>query len=277
MAGWVAIYLIPSPILMVVGAILISILLAAVAALLLLRLHTVYFAIVSLAMGQMLFWMAREPAYAITGGENGLTQIPIDPLFGMFDLAARLPEFLRTFVPDYMYLMIAVGFVLTVVFVNRVLKSPYGLIFKGIRENETRTSFVGLSTWKYKFSAFLMSAAISGLAGGLATLHNNFVGIRRLLWEASGDVVVITVLGGIGSLAGPVLGAFVYLWFEGVVNTFDVIGEAWQLMLAIVFTAIVWRYPGGIWAMLSGVTGFVRSRTESSTREPAVEPQGGDD
>jgi branched-chain amino acid transport system permease protein len=279
MAAWVAQYFVDFPIAMLVGAVLISLVLASLAALVLLRLHTVYFAIVTLAIAQMMFSMAVEPAYALTGGTNGLTGVPVGDLLGTVSLSERLPMFLSELMGDYMYLLIAAGFVLTVAFIHRVLKSPYGLIFKGIRENETRTAFVGLSTWKYKFAAFLMSGAIAGLAGGLMTVNTKFVGVDSLFWTTSGDVVVMSVLGGLGTLAGPVIGAFVYLYFKGVVNSFETIGPFWQLMLATLFTVVVWRYSGGILGFFKAISRFLRRLTgaEETVAEPEAEIEGGGD
>jgi branched-chain amino acid transport system permease protein len=259
MAGWVALYSYGHPILMIVGGAVFAVVLAALVAPILLRLSTVYFAIVSLAMGQTLFWLSREPLNEWTGGENGLPRLTVEPIFG--DTLARdpLPGILGTLMGSYMYFLIAIVFVLVVVFVHRVLKSPYGLIFRAIRENETRTSFVGLNVWRYKFAAFLMSAGVSGLAGGLLTADKAFVGIRRLWWSASGDVVVMTVIGGLGTLFGPVIGAIVYLWFNGVVDGFAVVGKFWLMILAFVFTAIVWRYPDGTFGALRRLGRAIRS------------------
>jgi branched-chain amino acid transport system permease protein len=259
MAGWVALYSYGHPVLMIVGGAIFAVVLAALAAPILLRLNTVYFAIVSLAMGQSLFWLSREPLNAVTGGENGLPRLTVEPLFGETLTRDPLPGILGTLMGSYMYLLIAIGFVLVIVFVHRVLKSPYGLIFRAIRENETRSSFVGLDVWRYKFAAFLMSAGVSGLAGGLLTVDKAFVGVRRLWWSASGDVVVMTVIGGLGTLFGPVIGAIIYLWFNGIVDGFAVIGQFWLLILAFVFTTIVWRYPDGVFGVLTRLGRAIRS------------------
>lgn len=257
-AAWVAIYAHGDPILMLIGGVAFALILAFLTAFVLLRLHTVYFAIVTLAIAQMLFWFAREPFFFLTGGENGLSGISVEPLLGTINLRDPVPGIFGTLWVDYLYVFIAVLFVLVVMFITRVRKSPYGLIFKAIRENETRTTFVGLDVWRYKFAAYLLSGGVVGIAGALMTIESQFVGIRRLYWQASGDVVVITILGGLGTIAGPVIGAIVYLYFEGVVDGFARIGSYWLLMLAVAFTAVVWKYPSGFWGMIKEIGARIR-------------------
>jgi len=259
MAGWIAIYSYGHPVLMIIAGVIFAIAMAVVVAPILLRLHTVYFAIVSLAIAQSLFWLSREPLNEWTGGENGLTRMDVEPLFGDVAVAEELPNILGTLMGSWMYLLIAIGFVITIVTVNRIRKSPYGLIFQAIRENEKRSAFVGMNVWRYKFSAFVMSAGVTGLAGALLTVDKSFVGIRRLWWQASGDVVVMTVIGGLRTLFGPVAGAIVYMWFQGVVDGYETIGQYWLLMLAVMFTAIVWKYPAGIWGMFRQIGRYLRS------------------
>lgn len=261
-AALVSIHVYGDPILMLVAGTAFTILLAIITGAIALRLHAVYFAIITLAMGQLLYYLAQSPLRSITGGRNGLTGVRVEPLFGLIPLESRLPGVFEALWVNYEYLLIAVLFVLVIAFVNRVRKSPYGLIFRAIRENEQRTSFVGLNVWRYKFAAFLMSGAIVGLAGSLMTIESNFAGLASLYWLTSGEVVIITILGGVGSLFGPVLGAIIFFYFEGVVDGVPVIGRYWLLMLAVAFTAIVWKYPDGIWGMLKNVGSRVRSTLE---------------
>lgn len=246
------------PLLAIVVGVLFALVLAVVTPFILLRLHTVYFAIVTLAIAQMLYYVAREPLEEWTGGINGLSAERGD-LLGTIDLSEPLPGVLGTIWLDHMYVFIAVFFVGVVVFITRVRKSPYGLIFKAIRENETRAAFVGLDVWRYKFAGFVLSGFIVGIAGALLPMETFFTGVERLHWTTSGDLVMMTVLGGLGTIVGPIIGVIVFLYFEGVVNGWDLIGSYWLLMLAVAFTAVVWRYPDGLWGMATNVGSWVRS------------------
>lgn len=252
-----AIHVFNEPLLIVTVGVLSAIALGTVAAFILLRLHTVYFAIVALAIGQFLYFLANNPLEGITRGINGL-ELPRAPLLGIIDLDREYSGILGTLLVENLYVFVGVFFVAVVVFITRIRKSPYGLIFKAIRENETRASFVGLDVWRYKFAAFLLSAGITGLAGGLLAVNTQFAGVERLYWTISGDVVVMAVLGGLGTLAGPVIGTFVWFYFKGIVNGFPTIGNYWLLMLAVSFTAVVWAYPAGIWGMVTDLTAELR-------------------
>jgi branched-chain amino acid transport system permease protein len=277
-----AIHVFNDPLLIVVFGTLTAVALGAVAALILLRLHTVYFAIVSLAIGQFLYFLANNPLEPLTKGINGLS-ISREPLLGIVELEHQYGGLLGALVVNNIYIFIGGFFVGVVAFIARIRKSPYGLIFKAIRENETRAAFVGLNVWRYKFAAFVLSGAITGLAGSLMVIHTQFAGVERLYWAISGDVVVMAVLGGLGTLAGPVIGAFVWFYFEGIVNGMPVIGNYWLLLLALSFTAVVWVYPSGIWGIVTSLTAALREPKALASRvasrgsdAPGEESEGGD-
>lgn len=258
-SGLLAVHFTGSPLLMILVGTLSSAVLAVLVAPVVLRLHTVYFSIMTLAIAQMLYFLAREPLAEWTGGINGLTGIGVEPILGVIRLSEELPGFLDFFWSSYMYVLIAVCFFGVVALVTRIRKSPYGLLFKAIRENETRASFVGLDVWRYKFAAILLSGVIVGFAGSLMPLEQQFTGVGKLYWETSGYIVMIVVLGGLGTIAGPVVGVGIFLYFRQVVNGLPVIGSWWLLLLAIAFTAIVWQYPDGAWGMITNVTKRLRS------------------
>lgn len=245
------------PLLILVVGVLSAVVLGIVAAVILLRLHTVYFAIVALAIGQFLYFLANNPLEELTQGINGL-DVARTPLLGVVDLDHRYGGLLGMFIVDNLYLFVGVFFVAVVAFITRIRKSPYGLIFKAIRENETRATFVGLDVWRYKFVALLLSGAITGLAGGLMAIQTQFAGVERLYWTISGDIVVMVVLGGLGTLAGPVIGVFIWFYFQTIVNGMPTIGDYWLLMLATAFTTVVWVYPNGIWGMITDATAELR-------------------
>jgi branched-chain amino acid transport system permease protein len=258
-SGLFAVHVTGSPLLMIVVGTLFGAVLAALVAPIVLRLHTVYFSIMTLAIAQMLYYLAREPLAEWTGGINGLTGISIEPLLGAIRLASPLPGFFYVIWSDYMYLLLAVVLFGVVALVTRIRKSPYGLLFKAIRENETRASFVGLDVWRYKFAAILLSGIIVGLAGSLMPIEQQFTGVGKLYWETSGYIVMIVVLGGLGTLAGPIIGVIIFLYFRQVVNGLPIVGSWWLLLLAVAFTAIVWRYPDGAWGMITNATSRLRS------------------
>ncbi|MFP8951931.1 branched-chain amino acid ABC transporter permease [Natrialbaceae archaeon A-arb3/5] len=261
-AALTSIHFYGDPILMLVVGTLFTILLAVITGVIALRLHTVYFSIITLAMGQLLYYIATSPLRPITGGRNGLTGIQVEPLFAMFHLQMPLPGIFGTLWVNYEYLLIGGLFIAVVTFVNRVRRSPYGLLFQAVRENEQRASFVGVNIWRYKFAAYVMSGAIAGLAGSLMTIESQFAGLGSLYWMTSGDVVIMTILGGVGTLFGPVLGAIIFLYFQSVVDGFQTVGPYWLLMLAIVFTVIVARYPTGIWGMIKQLGAAIRAKAE---------------
>ena len=258
-SGLLSVHFTGSPLLMILVGTLAGAVLAALVAPVVLRLHTVYFSIMTLAIAQMLYYLAREPLGEWTGGINGLTGIRVEPVFGMIRLSTPLPGVFGTLWSSYNYLLYALIFLGVVMLIARIRKSPYGLLFKAIRENGTRASFVGLDVWRYKFAAVLISGTIVALAGSMMPVEQQFTGVGKLYWETSGYIVMIAVLGGLGTIAGPIVGVFIFLYFRQVVNGLPVIGSWWLLLLAIAFTAIVWKYPDGAWGMITNGTKRLRS------------------
>lgn len=159
------------------------------------RRQGIYFAMITLALAQMFFFFCLQVPF--THGEDGIQAVPRGHLFGIIDLNDTMT----------MYFFVLAIFVLGMVLIWRFVNSPFGMILKAIRENENRAISLGYATAQYKLGAFVMSAALSGLAGGLKALVMQFATLTDVDWHMSGQVVLMTLIGGIGTLLGPVLGA----------------------------------------------------------------------
>ena len=212
-----------------------------------LRRGGIYFAILTLTFGQMAFYLAASPLAFLTNGENGFTAVDIGPLFGVVDLGQPLPGVVGMLPGSTLYLFVGVVAVACVAAANRILHSPYGIVFRAIRENEQRAEFVGLDVWRYKLMAFVISAAFAGIAGSLFAIEGNYVPLDSLYWTASGEIVIMTVLGGVGSLFGPLFGAGIYLYIEFIVSGMESIGPFWHLILGVVFVLVIVLFPTGVW------------------------------
>jgi branched-chain amino acid transport system permease protein len=143
-----------------------------------------------------------------------------------------------------MYFMTLVFFVAVYLGLHRLINAPLGHAFIGIRENEPRMAAIGYSTRAYKLLAFTIAGAIAGLAGGLYVIYNGFISSDAVYWTASGDILIMTMLGGAGTLIGPPIGAAVFLLMKNVVSSYS---EHWLLIIGIAFICCVMFFPGGIW------------------------------
>lgn len=251
------------PLVMVLIGTAVAMLLAWVIGWISLRRGGIYFAILTLAFGQMIYYIFLAPLAGTTGGENGFTGVEVDPLFGVIDLQDSVPFVPGAFVENWMYVLAGVALVLAVVVGYRILNSPYGVVLRAIRENEQRAEFVGLNVRRYKLMSFVVSGAFAGVAGSLYAIQRSYVPIENTLrWTVSGDIVVITVLGGVGSLFGAVFGAGLYMYVANIVSGMEGIGPFWHLILGIVFIAVVVVMPRGIWGGIS----FVRRKVADAIR-----------
>ncbi|WP_279480836.1 branched-chain amino acid ABC transporter permease [Aureimonas sp. SK2] len=159
------------------------------------RRQGIYFSMITLALSQMFFFFCLQAPF--TGGEDGLQGVPRGLGLGIFDLNQPLAI--------YFYVLAVVLIGLFAIW--RIVHSPFGMILKSIRENETRATSLGLSVGSYKLAAFVMSAGLAGLAGGLKALVFQFATLTDVSWQMSGEVILMTLLGGIGTMAGPLVGA----------------------------------------------------------------------
>jgi branched-chain amino acid transport system permease protein len=159
------------------------------------RRQGIYFAMITLALSQMVFFVALQAPF--TGGEDGIQSVPQGRLFGLFDLSDSL---------TFYYVVLAI-FGLGFFIIWRIVNSPFGQILKAIRENEPRAISLGYRVDAYKLTAFVMSAALTGLAGGTKALVFQLASLTDIQWQMSGEVILMTLLGGIGTLVGPLVGA----------------------------------------------------------------------
>lgn len=262
-AGWVIVNVTAAPLVALLAGTIVAVLLSWLIGWLSLRRGGIYFAILTLAFGQMIYYTALGPAAEITGGDNGLTGVDPGELLGLVALDSELPSVAGTLLGNWVYVLIATMLVLSVVAVLRILNSPYGTVFRAIRENEQRAEFVGLNTWRYKLMAFVLSGTFAGVAGALFAIHSQYVPLSSLYWQTSGDVVIMTVLGGVGTLFGPIFGAGLYLYVEVIVGNghpFSWLVPYWHLVLGIVFVAVVVLLPEGLWGGIRNLRGWIGGR-----------------
>ena len=276
----------------VIPAIILSTAVAGIFALIIgfisLRRSGIYFSILTLAFAQMSFALAASVLTPITGGETGLQtalndprildsanttgNIPAPSLFGMHmsdSFQLNVAGWLWTFNVGYYLsaLIMLVGFYVAI----RLFRSPFGIMLRAIKSNQNRLNYTGINAKPYMLSCFVISGMYAGLAGGLMVSMDPLAGAERMQWTASGEVVLMTILGGVGTLIGPVLGAglikyfenifskindnLLHQWFsfmpEGAENFFvtiihPFIGKGWHLTLGLIFMGVIIFLPGGL-------------------------------
>jgi branched-chain amino acid transport system permease protein len=173
------------------------------------RRHGIYFAMITLALAQMFYFFSVQAPF--TRGEDGIQGVPRGLLFGLFDLNQPLT----------IYYFVLVVFLAGLFAIWRIVNSPFGMILRSIRENENRAISLGYSVAHYKLAAFVMSAALSGLAGAVKTIVFQFATLTDVDWHTSGEVILMTLLGGIGTMIGPAVGATVVVSLENSLATSD--------------------------------------------------------
>ncbi|MBY0269975.1 MAG: branched-chain amino acid ABC transporter permease [Burkholderiales bacterium] len=192
----------------------------------------IYFAMITLALAQMLYFVWGQMSF--TGGEDGLQGVPRGVLFGMLDLSDNT---------NLYYLVFAIflaGFLL----IYRVIHSPFGQVLQAIRENEPRAISLGYDVDRYKLLVFVLSAALSGLAGATKTVVFQLASLTDAHWHMSGEVVLMTLLGGLGTVFGPVVGAFVIIGLQN--GLADKVGSWVQVIMGIIFVVCVLAFRRGI-------------------------------
>lgn len=188
-----------SPELAIVFGLLAALVLSIVTGLIAIRRQGIYFAMITLALSQLIFFLYLQTPF--THGEDGIQGIPQGKLFGLFNLSQ----------PTTLYYVILVGFLIGFLVIFRTINSPFGEVLKAIRENEPRAISLGYKTDQYKLLAFILSGVLAGLAGSLKVFVAQNASLTDVHWTMSGEVVLITLVGGLGTLYGPVVGAFVII------------------------------------------------------------------
>jgi branched-chain amino acid transport system permease protein len=204
------------------------------------RRQGIYFAMITLALAQMMYFVALRAPF--TGGEDGIQDVPRGKLFGVFSLSHEMTMY------GFVLVMVLAGFLL----IYRIINSPFGEVLKAIRENEPRTISLGYKTDRYKLWAFVLSATLAGLAGALKALVFQLASLTDVYWTMSGEVVLMTLVGGLGTIFGPVVGAFVIVAME---NYLAQMGQ-WVLVIqGVIFVACVLVFRRGIVGELANALG----------------------
>lgn len=220
------------------------------------RRQGIYFTMITLALAQMLFFVFLQAPF--TGGEDGLQSIPRGSLLGLLDLKNDI----------VMYYVVLAIVIAAFLFIVRIIHSPFGQVLKAIRENEARAISLGYDVERYKLLAFVLSAALAGLAGSTKAVVLGFGTLTDVHWSMSGLVVLMTLVGGLGTLVGPVVGAIVIIalenklgdfgtWLASITNIewFNTIGESVTMVTGLIFVICVLAFRRGIIGELAARVG----------------------
>ena len=205
--------------------------LGVIAGALAIRRQGIYFAMITLALAQMMYFFALQAKF--TGGEDGIQAVPRGKLFGFINLGDQMT----------MYAFVVVVFLAGFLFIHRVIHSPFGEVLKAIRENEARAISLGYKTDRYKLVAFVLSATLAGVAGATKAIAFQIASLTDVHWTMSGEVVLMTLVGGLGTVFGPVVGAFVIITMQNYLNVL----EQWVTVIqGVIFVFCVLLFRRGI-------------------------------
>ncbi|MRG70861.1 branched-chain amino acid ABC transporter permease [Alphaproteobacteria bacterium HT1-32] len=265
-----------------------------------LRRSGIYFSILTLAFAQMSYNLAYSVLTPITNGETGL-QLTLNDARIWDPVAAEGSGIPATNVfgietsgyPGYYFC--AVMLIICFYIALRIFRSPFGLKLQAIKSNQTRMAYTGFSTRPYTLAAFVISGMYAGLAGSLLAVTDPLAGAERMQWTASGEIVLMTILGGTGTLLGPILGAGIIKYFENIfsaineqvlLNFFNFlpdglaevlatvvglfVGEGWHLTLGLLFMVIVIFLPGGLMEGFRRISGMFRQRQQTGSTEQSA-------
>ena len=205
--------------------------LGVVAGVIAIRRQGIYFAMITLALAQMMYFFAVQAPF--TGGEDGIQAVPRGVLFGVFHLSHQMT----------IYAFVAVVFLACFLLIYRIINSPFGEVLKAIRENEQRAISLGYKTDRYKLVAFVLSATLAGVAGSTKALVFQLASLTDVHWTMSGEVVLMTLLGGLGTVFGPAVGAFIIVAMQSYLAGF---GQWVTVIQGAIFVVCVLLFRRGI-------------------------------
>ena len=204
-----------------------------------LRRSGIYFAMLTLAFGEMFYFLDISPLKQFTGGENGLSGVPATHIgIGAW--------FVELHTPEEMYWVVAILFLLGFWLARRIVNSSFGAVLLSIRENAERARTLGHDIQKYKLAAFVIAAAYAGVAGSLFGLFQGYMPPDGFYLETSGQLVVQTIMGGAGTLVGPTVGALIWIYLRTALQQLPIVGPIWKMVLGIIFVLIVTLFRRGI-------------------------------
>lgn len=270
-----------------------------------LRRSGIYFSILTLAFAQMSYNLAYSVLTPITNGETGLRVLNADPR--VLDMAfGGDPNYRGILVSNLFgiemngysgFYFCGVLLILAFIMALKIARSPFGMKLKAIKSNQNRMAYTGINTRPYVLTAFVISGMYAGLAGGLLAVTDPLAGAERMQWTASGEVVLMTILGGTGTLLGPVLGAGLIKYFENIFSAFNTstlnqffsflpdglrdgvvsvtslfVGEGWHLTLGLLFMIIVIFLPGGLMEGVRRVGALFKSRGQDGDTAAQAQP-----
>ncbi len=212
----------------VVGAGVIGLMVGLVA----IRRQGIYFAMITMAIAQMVYFVCLQSPF--TGGEDGLQGVPRGSLFGLLSLESDTA----------LYYVVVLLFVACFLTISRIVHSPFGQVLKMIRENEPRAISLGYQVDRYKLLAFVLSAALAGLGGSLKTLVMGFATLSDAHWSMSGEVILMTLLGGVGTFFGPVFGAGIVVSLQDLLA--DKVGSWVSVIIGVIFVLCVLAFRKGV-------------------------------
>ena len=211
----------------------------------------IYLTMITLALAQLVFFFAVQLPF--TGGEDGLQGVPRGKLFGLIDLADNTAMYF------FVFAVFCAGFWL----IRRTIDSPFGQVMKAIRENEPRAISLGYDVARYKLVAFVLSAFLAGVAGGMKSLVFQLASLTDAHWHMSGEVVLMTLLGGLGTLFGPVVGAFTIVTLEN--ELADKVGPWVTVIMGVIFVVCVLAFRRGLVGELLALRGSKAPATDAPT------------